>query len=156
LAREEWFDDPGVVERVKLSRARWYARLLSSPRINRSDVSAITLRRTIHYRKPDRFNPHTPEGLALLAHEIKHVEQYLRDGWIRFNLNYVRAFLRGGYGKSIPYEAEAYALQDAVVEHLQDEFTANQGTDPCQEMNTPHTPNDSFVKAKPGRFRIPV
>jgi hypothetical protein len=85
LARKEWFSDPTVVERIKLSKARWYARLLSNPRINRSNVSAITLRRTIHFRRLDRFNPHTPEGLALLAHEAKHAEQYERDGLIKFN-----------------------------------------------------------------------
>jgi hypothetical protein len=156
LARPEWFADPDVIQRVRLAPANWFARLISHPRVNKSDVSAITLRRTIYFRKLNRFSPHTPRGLALLAHEIKHVEQYERDGLLRFNFNYIWAFLRRGYGKNIPYEAAAYALQNTVQEHLQREFKANASSDPCREMAPPHTPNGAFVKARPGRFHIPI
>jgi hypothetical protein len=156
LARPEWFADPSVVYRVKLAPANWLARLISDPRVNNSSVSAITLGRTIYYRELDRFDPHTPEGLALLAHEIKHVEQYEQDRLVMFNFNYVWAFLRKGYGKNIPYEAVAYALQNTVVEHLRREFAANTGLASCQEKAPPHTPNLAFVKSRPGRFHIPV
>lgn len=155
LARREWFADPKVVNRVRLAPANWFARLISHPRVNKSRVSAITLRRTIYYRKLDRFNPHTPEGLALLAHEIKHVEQYEQDGTLTFNFNYIWAFVRKGYGKNIPYEAAAYALQNTVVEHLQREFAANADQASCREKAPPHTPNDAYVKSRPGRFHIP-
>ena len=156
LARKEWFADLTVFERVKLSKTTSVARLLSDPRVNRSDVSAITLRRTIYYRKLDRFDPHTPKGLALLAHEIKHVGQYERDGLARFNFNYIWAFLRRGYGRAIPYEAQAYALQYTVRDHLEREFAANAGLHNCKQMVLPHDPNTAFVKARPARFHIPM
>jgi hypothetical protein len=149
LAREEWFADPQVLSRVKLAEPNWLARLLTSPPFNRGDVSAITLSHTIYYRKLDRFNPHTAGGLALLAHEAKHVEQYEREGLLKFCVKYVWAFVFKGDGRSIPFEGEAYDFEDKVEAHLETEFADNQGRDPCQEMGPPHTPNDAYVKATP-------
>jgi hypothetical protein len=156
LAREEWFADIDILEKITLAPATWFARFVSSPRFNRRSVSAITLGHTIYYRKLDRFDPHTARGLALLAHEAKHVEQQERDGVVWFHINYLLDYRRYGYGKKIRYEKEAYALQDKIMAHLVKEFTANAGQRPCREMAPPHTPNEAFVKSTPGRFYFPV
>jgi hypothetical protein len=151
LAREEWFADPQVTERVKLAEPNWLARIITSPPFNRGDVSAVTLGHTIYYRKQERFDPHSTAGLALLAHEAKHVEQYEREGLIKFCAKYVLAFLSKGYGRSIPFEGEAYELQEKVKTHLESEFADNHGHASCQEMGPPHTPNGAYVKATPER-----
>jgi hypothetical protein len=156
LAREQWFPDHDVLTRIRLAPASRFAQFVSSPRFNKRSVSAITLGKTIYYRKSDRFDPHTPRGLALLAHEAKHVEQQERDGIVWFHIIYLLDYRRFGYGRQIRYEKEAYALQDKVIEHLVKEFAANTGNAPCCEMAAPHTPNDTFVKSTPGRFYFPV
>ena len=131
MARTEWFADPTVIGRIGLIRAKWYARAISSPRINRSDVRAITLGRTIHFRKMDRFDPHTARGLALLAHEAKHVEQYERQGLLKFCAKYVWAYVFNGYGESVPFEGEAYDFERKVRAHLEQEFGENPGIHFC-------------------------
>ncbi|HJL14262.1 MAG TPA: DUF4157 domain-containing protein [Sandaracinaceae bacterium LLY-WYZ-13_1] len=60
--------------------------------------------------------------LDLLAHEVAHVAQMLRDGWVRFYLRYGAAYARGrarGLDDrraylSIPYEVEARAVAASV------------------------------------------
>jgi len=149
LAREEWFTDPQVITRVKLAEPNWLARIITSPPFNRGDVSAVTLGHTIYYCKQERYDPHSTEGLALLAHEAKHVEQYEREGLVKFCAKYVLAFLSKGYGRSIPFEGEAYEFEEKVEAHLLQEFTDNPGRASCQEMGPPHTPNSAYVKATP-------
>ena len=149
LAREEWFADPQVLSRVKLAEPNWLARIITSPPFNRGDVSAVTLGHTIYYRKLQRYDPHATEGLALLAHEAKHVEQYEREGLLKFCVKYVLNLLRYGNGREIPYEEEAYELEKRVETHLEREFADNQGRNTCQEMGPPHTPNGAYVKATP-------
>jgi len=57
----------------------------------------------------------TESGRRLLAHELAHVAQYARDGFLPFLTRYVAAYLRGrrrglshteAYAE-IPYEKEA-------------------------------------------------
>lgn len=151
LAREEWFADPQVLARVKLAEPNLLARIITSPPFNRRKVSAVTLGHTIYYCKRERYDPHSPDGLALLAHEAKHVEQYEREGLVKFCAKYVLAFLSKGYGKSIPFEGEAYQFEGKVETHLEQEFADNQGRASCQEMGPPHTPNGAYVKATPER-----
>jgi hypothetical protein len=152
LARREWYTDPQVVGRARLSEATGLARLLSSLFFARQPIGAITLNRTIHFRMTDEYDPHTPTGLALLAHELKHVEQYEKEGLVKFYLKYLWAFIRHGYGQTVPFEAEAYELQGQVETHLTTEFEKNPGRAPCIEMTDPHTPNGAFVKATPPIF----
>lgn len=152
LARGEWYADPQVVGRAKLSEATGLARFLSSPFFARRPIGAITLNHTIHFRMTDEYNPHTPSGLALLAHEVKHVEQYEQEGLVKFYLKYLLAFIRHGYGQRVPFEAEAYALQGQVQAHLTAEFGSNPGCGACIEMTDPHTPNGAFVKTTPPIF----
>jgi hypothetical protein len=64
----------------------------------------------------DEYNPANAGSLALLAHELKHIEQYRSMGHIRFLWTYLRDRRRaGGYSHELPLEVDAYALQ-AVVE----------------------------------------
>ena len=98
LARPEWFADPEIVTRVQLTEASRIARFISSKRFAGTGVSAITLGHTIHIRKPERYNPHTPSGLALLAHEIKHVEQYEQHGPLGFYTRYLWDYARSHGG----------------------------------------------------------
>ncbi len=152
LARPEWFSDPGVVRRTKLKLASGLAAFLSSERFSKGKMAAITLGKTIHFCGADQFRPHSASGLALIAHELKHVEQYERYKLVKFYAKYLWGFIRHGYGKEIDIEATAYALQGAVKAHLQAEFTANAGRDPCLEMEEPHTPNPAFELSVPERF----
>jgi len=147
LARPEWFTDPEIVNRVQLSQASGFARFISSERFAGTGVSAITLGRTIHIRKLEKYDPHTPGGLALLAHEIKHVEQYEQQGRLKFYTRYLWDYARGRY-KNVSWEKQAYDFDKEVKDHLKDEFKANSDS-PCQEQTDPHTPNDAFAKIKP-------
>lgn len=155
LARPEWFADPEVVSRVRLTEASRIARFISSKRFAGTAVSAITLGHTIHMRKPEHYNPHTTSGLTLLAHETKHVEQYERVGRLRFYARYLWDYVRYRY-KRVRFEEEAYAFEEAVKKHLLEEFDANPGLNPCQEQADPHTPNDAFAKTAPPEFQFPV
>jgi hypothetical protein len=67
-----------------------------------------------------RFDPANPASLALLAHELKHVEQYRALGHVRFLSRYLYDLARNRlrYSRSLPLEAEAYALQARVLAAL--------------------------------------
>jgi|FaiFalDrversion2_1042247.scaffolds.fasta_scaffold37345_1 hypothetical protein len=60
-----------------------------------------------------RRDPDDPDFLALLAHEIKHVEQFRRYGYVGFLLKYWWDLARHGfrYSQKLPLEAEAYELE---------------------------------------------
>ena len=146
LARPEWFTDPGIVSRARLSPAIGLAQLFSGKFFARTEIGAITLGRVIYFRMLEQYDPHSPWGLAFLAHELKHVEQYEKDGWPKFYAQYLWAYAFHGYGESVPFEAEAYEFQRHVQAHLIAEFENNPGRSPCCEMGDPHTPNEMFVK----------
>jgi hypothetical protein len=67
-----------------------------------------------------RFEPAQPRSLALLAHELKHVEQYRALGHAGFLARYLMDRARNGfrYGRELPLEKEAYDLQDEVLRAL--------------------------------------
>ena len=153
LARPEWFADPDVIGRARLGEATGLARLLSSPFFARREIGAITLGHTIHFRLLDNYDPHVPWGLALLAHELKHVEQFERDGWLQFYAKYVWAYVFHGYGESVPFEAEAYEFQRQVQAHLTAEFESNPDCQICREMGEPHTPEAAFVMQPAAAFQ---
>jgi|GEM_PF-1008702 len=158
LARPEWFSDPAVVARATLAEANALARFLSSPRFSGTEnIWAITLGNTIYIRLLEMYDPHTPVGLALLAHEIKHVEQYEREGLVSFFAKYVQSYAgKGGYSSAVNFETEAYEFQKQVEAHLTQEFANNPGIACCQEMTDPHTPNPNFFKTVPAVFRFPA
>ena len=64
----------------------------------------------------NHFDPASASSMALLAHELKHIEQYAAMGHARFLFTYVRDRLRAGeYRRDLPLEVDPCALQ-AVVE----------------------------------------
>ena len=67
-----------------------------------------------------KFNPLSLSSVALLAHELKHLDQYRTRGHLRFLLRYLRDLARNRfrYSRSLPLEAECYALQTEVEEAL--------------------------------------
>ena len=75
---------------------------------------AMTIAPFVFFGK-HHFDPDSPRSLALLAHELKHIEQYAAMGHIRFVWTYLRDRRRaGGYSRDLPLEIEPYALQDEV------------------------------------------
>jgi len=51
----------------------------------------VTLRNTIYFA-PGRFDPSSREGIALLVHELAHVEQFHRLGLVGFTLRYLASY----------------------------------------------------------------
>jgi hypothetical protein len=63
----------------------------------------------------NHFDPVSPGSLALLAHELRHIEQYAQMGHVRFLTTYLRDRIKAGhYSHDLPLEAGPYALQDEV------------------------------------------
>ena len=149
LSRPQWYLDPGVVSRAKLTRAKWYARILSSEFFAKTTVAAITLGHTIHFREESHYNPHTIQGLTLLAHEIKHVEQFEQRGFFRFIGKYIQDYFSHGYGDDISFEGEAYAFEKLVRTHLLKEARQNGDQKSCLDMEEPHRPNLNYVLIEP-------
>jgi hypothetical protein len=53
--------------------------------------------------------------MALLAHELRHIEQYAAMGHAKFLFTYVRDRVRAGeYRRDLPLEVDPYALQGVV------------------------------------------
>lgn len=116
LKRKEWFVHPDIVDRARLFV------LPFSPRYIARRRSAITLGHLIIFTKPRYYDPYSIPGLALLAHELKHVEQYEIEGMLRFLGRYLRDWLKVGYDLDRhPYEKEAYAFQNLVEKRLKEE-----------------------------------
>jgi len=67
----------------------------------------------------DTFDPTKASSLALVAHELKHIEQYRQMGHFRFLTTYLRDRIRAGhYSPELRLEAPCYALQRVVREGL--------------------------------------
>lgn len=76
----------------------------------------------IIFTKPQYYDPCSIQGLALLAHELKHVEQYRREGLLRFLRRYLSHWLKVGYNLDRhPYEREATEFEARVQAQLQEE-----------------------------------
>ena len=58
------------------------------------DPSAVTFRDTI-YLAEGAYNPNTPEGIALIGHEVLHVQQFRDLGTFRFGIRYFGDYLVG-------------------------------------------------------------
>jgi len=116
LKRKEWFTDPSVVDRARAVILPFCPRYIATRR------TAITLGHFIIFTKPQYYDPSSIQGLALLAHELKHVEQYRREGPLRFLWQYFSHWLKVGYDlKRHPYEREATELEARVQAQLQKE-----------------------------------
>ena len=81
---------------------------------------AMTVAPFVFYGK-SRFDPSRNASLALLAHELKHVQQYREMGHFGFLLRYFIDKARNGfrYSETLPLEKEAYELQAEVLKALQ-------------------------------------
>ena len=80
---------------------------------------ALTIAPFIFYGKAS-FNAEDAKSIALLAHELKHIEQYRSMGHFQFLMRYFRDKARNGfeYSKTLPLEKAAYDLQAEVLEAL--------------------------------------
>lgn len=80
---------------------------------------AMTFSPFVFYGK-SRFHPDEPGSVALLAHELKHVQQYREMGHLRFLARYFLDKARNGfrYSKDLPLEKDAYELQEQVLDAL--------------------------------------
>jgi len=80
---------------------------------------AMTVSPYVFYGR-SRFDASRNESVALLAHELKHAQQYREMGHVGFLLRYFMDKARNGfrYSKALPLEKEAYELQAVVVKTL--------------------------------------
>ena len=116
LKRKEWFPDPSIVDRARAVILPFCPRYIARRR------RAITLGHLIIFTKPQYYDPCSLQGLAVLAHELKHVEQYRREGFLRFLWQYLSHWLKVGYDlERHPYEREATELEARVQTQLQKE-----------------------------------
>jgi len=91
----------------------------------RKGFDGITRGNTIYFR-PGVYASDTPEGIAVLGHELVHVGQY-REGmtW----LDYLLASSKG-YDKN-KYEKPAYAKQAQIEKDLK--AAKSKGCEPCKQ-----------------------
>lgn len=72
---------------------------------------------------PGAYRLDTPEGLALLAHEVEHCRQYRQFGKWRFRWRYLRAFCRNRWRGmaweaaywNVPFEIQARRVENRVL-----------------------------------------
>ncbi|MEE9284341.1 MAG: DUF4157 domain-containing protein, partial [Dehalococcoidia bacterium] len=57
---------------------------------------AVTWNQVVNFARA-RYDPESPRGLALIAHEMLHVRQQREAGWLRFLVRYVWLLRKGGY-----------------------------------------------------------
>ena len=104
-----WFPelDFGRVHLVHSGPVAWFVR-------NVLRQGAMTIAPFIFFGK-HRYDPASPRSMALLAHELQHIEQYRAMGHLPFLFTYMRDRIRAGeYRRDLPLEAEPYALQEEV------------------------------------------
>jgi RHS repeat-associated protein len=82
---------------------------------NKKENIAVTVYNDIYIREGE-YDPTTPEGLVLLAHELYHVGQYRKKEMTRFS--YLREAARHGGGPENKYEKPAYDFGDSVQHDL--------------------------------------
>jgi hypothetical protein len=109
-----WFPDEDLT-RVRLIHSgpvSWFVRTILRQ-------GAMTIAPFIFFGR-DRFDENRPASLALLAHEVKHIQQYRELGHIQFLWTYLRDRRRaGGYSRELPLEVQPYALQAVVQDALE-------------------------------------
>jgi len=99
-----------MVERTRVLRGSALGWLFG-----RFKQGAVTVNGTVHLTPaaPDLLSP---QGTALLGHELFHVEQQAQMGWWRFLLQYVAAWRPRHVrdGRSHPLEAPAYLRGEEI------------------------------------------
>ena len=109
--------DLGSVRIVEGGPVCWFVR-----RVLRQ--GAMTVAPFIFYGR-SRFDAAGLPSVALLGHELRHVEQYRHYGHVTFLFRYLRdlAANRFRYSRDLPLEAECYALQARIAQDLRPRFT---------------------------------
>ncbi|MEM1348708.1 MAG: DUF4157 domain-containing protein [Myxococcota bacterium] len=87
-------------------------------------ASGITMGRKVFIRE-ELFGPNAEVDLRLVVHEVTHVVQFMRDGFVTFITRYLNDYAEGrARGLSdydaylaIGYEQEARAVEDFVRRH---------------------------------------
>jgi hypothetical protein len=81
---------------------------------------AMTISPFVFYGKAT-FTPGNARSIALLAHELKHIQQYRSMGHAGFFWRYFMDKARNGfeYSKTLPLEKTAYDLQAEVLQALE-------------------------------------
>ncbi|HLF77374.1 MAG TPA: DUF4157 domain-containing protein [Dehalococcoidia bacterium] len=112
---QHWFPEMALdgVHVVTSGPVCWFVR-------NVQRQGAMTFAPFIFYGR-DPFDPISPRGIALLAHELKHVQQYRELGHFAFLATYLLDMVKARfkYSRDLPLEAPAYALQRQVRESLE-------------------------------------
>ena len=85
----------------------------SVPWYTPKDMAGITRGNDIYFR-PGAYPGGTPQGLAILGHELVHVGQY-RQGmtWVSYLWS-----VRSGYAEESKYEKPAYAMVGKILNDL--------------------------------------
>jgi len=108
-----WYYEPSL-RRAKIVRGSLFGLIFGA-----SGQKAVTINQTVHLtRRAD--SPDTPAGIALIGHELFHVEQQRQSGWWRFFFRYLRdwrpAHRRRGWEH--PLEKPAYERGREIRESL--------------------------------------
>ena len=131
LGRPGWFD-PAMLANVKIRPPSIFIRLISHQSVAGQQIAATTIGDIIYFHGPEHFVTNTPKGLALIAHELRHVEQFMARGLIGLGFRYLLQFARHGYSNKISYERDADKVQTTVEDYLVREFEKNQHQPACQ------------------------
>src|SRR5690348_9515788 len=103
-ALRPWFPDLDLqtVELVERGPVCWYVR-------NVVKQGAMTIAPFVFFGR-EHFDPAQAGSVALVAHELKHVEQYRAMGHARFLAQYLADLARNRfqYSRELPLEAPAY------------------------------------------------
>jgi hypothetical protein len=97
-------------------------------RFARITPAAYTSGNNIHFA-PGKYDPTSASGIARIAHEITHAQQYSRYGKLRFRVKYLAFFFKNKTRRlsddeayeAIPFEKEAYEKAADVKRYLQSE-----------------------------------
>ncbi|MDA2925559.1 DUF4157 domain-containing protein, partial [Acidobacteria bacterium AH-259-L09] len=105
-----------------------------------ANMAAITIGDDIYFA-PNRYDPHSVAGIALIGHETAHVQEYAEHGLLGFLLRYGSDYLKNRLSgmneqkayENIPFEKEALAKQIEILESLREKYG---NTDPCKGSET--------------------
>ena len=90
-----------------------------------SNAAAMTPGGNTILFKPDYYNYTTPKGIALIGHELVHVDQWTRDpdafdDYLKWEVTHPLS-----KNQDNPYEREAYTKEQAILKQLQRDFGKN-------------------------------
>lgn len=120
-----------LTDRTKEILKEWYDEsLLATPIFVGTRIGAFfgllgqratTINGVVHLTS-NAQHPHTDERIALIGHELFHVEEQKRIGWGRYLWNYLRLWrpIHLAKGHLHPMESGAYDREIVILEHLYD------------------------------------